>query len=117
MLNYTEVYGLTATRMKPVKHYVSNPYNASIIYARSVVNGFSWPGWIRGYEDAARCDEHPFRAKIKVSAWTVFKLSLFDKVVWTKKERRITKMSLLLPHTFLFVFHVAFGHLYEPCWS
>ena len=31
-LNYTEVYGLTATRMKPVKHYVSNPYYASIIY-------------------------------------------------------------------------------------
>ena len=40
-------------------------------------------GW-----EAARCDEHPFRAKIKVSAWTVFELSLFDKVVWTKKERK-----------------------------
>ena len=53
-------------------------------------------GW-----EAACCDEHPFRAKIKVSAWTVFELSLFDKVVWTKKER-ITKMALLLPHTFLF---------------
>ena len=33
----------------------------------------------------AHCDEHPFRAKIKVSAWTIFELSLFDKVVWTKK--------------------------------
>ena len=31
-------------------------------------------GW-----EAARCDEHPFRAKIKVSAWTVFKLSLFEQ--------------------------------------
>ena len=37
-------------------------------------------GW-----EAARRDEHLFRSKIKVSAWTVFKLSLFDKVVWTKK--------------------------------
>ena len=32
--------------------------------------------------EAARCDEHLFRDKIKVSAWTVFELSLFDKVVW-----------------------------------
>ena len=31
--------------------------------------------------EAARCDEHPFRSKIKVSAQTVFELSLFDKVV------------------------------------
>ena len=36
MLNFTEVYGLTATRMKPVKHYVSNPYHASIIYGESL---------------------------------------------------------------------------------
>ena len=31
-------------------------------------------GW-----EAVRCDEHPFRAKIKVSAWTVFELSLFEQ--------------------------------------
>ena len=31
-------------------------------------------GW-----EAARCDDHPFRAKIMVSAWTVFKLSLFEQ--------------------------------------
>ena len=31
-------------------------------------------GW-----EAARCDEHPFRAKIEVSALTVFKLSLFEQ--------------------------------------
>ena len=29
--------------------------------------------------EAARCDEHPFRAKIKVSAWTVYELSLFEQ--------------------------------------
>ena len=51
---------------------------------QSVVNGFYRPGWIWGYEDAewlgtARCDKHPFRAKIKVSAWTVFELSLFEQ--------------------------------------
>ena len=39
-------------------------------------------GW-----EAARCDEYLFRAKIKVSAWTVFELSLFDKVVWTKNNK------------------------------
>ena len=43
-------------------------------------------GW-----EAVRCDEHPFRAKMKVSAWTVFELSLFDKVVWTKKEEERRK--------------------------
>ena len=36
-LNYTEVYGLTATRMKSVKHYVSNPYYALL----SMVGGYT----------------------------------------------------------------------------
>ena len=31
-------------------------------------------GW-----EVAQYDEHPFRAKIKVSAWTVFDLSLFEQ--------------------------------------
>ena len=31
-------------------------------------------GW-----EVARCDEHPFRAKIKVSASTVSELSLFEQ--------------------------------------
>ena len=34
----------------------------------------SLSGW-----EAVRCDEHPFRAKIKVSAWTIFELSLFEQ--------------------------------------
>ena len=42
-------------------------------------------GW-----EAARYDEHLFRAKIKVSAWAIFELSLFDK--WS--EQRIRKMAL-----------------------
>ena len=29
--------------------------------------------------EVARRDEHPFRAKIKVSAWTVFELSFFEQ--------------------------------------
>ena len=29
--------------------------------------------------EAAGCDEHLFRAKIKVSAWTVFELPLFEQ--------------------------------------
>ena len=31
-------------------------------------------GW-----EAAHCDDDPFCAKIKVSAWTVFELSLFEQ--------------------------------------
>ena len=31
-------------------------------------------GW-----EAAHCDKHPFHAKIKVSAWTVFELLLFEQ--------------------------------------
>ena len=42
-------------------------------------------GW-----ETARCAEHSFRAKIKVSAWIVFKFSLFDKVVWTKNMKNGT---------------------------
>ena len=51
---------------------------------QSVVNGFveqsefeamkTLSGW-----EAAHCDEHPFRAKIKVSAWTIFELLLFEQ--------------------------------------
>ena len=33
---------------------------------------------LNGWE-VARCDEHPFRAEIKVSASTVFELSLFEQ--------------------------------------
>ena len=46
---------------------------------------------------AVRCDEHPFRAKIEVSAWTVFELSLFDKVVscGLKEERKKERIDLM----------------------
>ena len=52
-------------------------------------------GW-----EAARSDEHQFRAKIKVSNLAVFKLSLLDK--WSEQRIRIQKMALLLSHTFAF---------------
>ena len=55
----------------------------------------SLSGWV-----AACCDEHQFRAKIKVNTWAVFKLSLFEQS--RNEERRIRKMALLLPHTFVF---------------
>ena len=66
---------------------------------QSVVKGSSDQGefeamkTLSGWE-AARCDEHHFRAKVKV----VFKFSLFDK--WFEKED--IKMALLLLHTFAF---------------
>ena len=47
-------------------------------------------GW-----EAARCDEHPFRAKIKVSYRCLTKWSE------QRKKERIRKMALLLPHTFV----------------
>ena len=42
-------------------------------------------GW-----EAARCDEHHFRAKIKVSTWAVLELSLFEK--WSE-QRKKTKIG------------------------
>ena len=62
--------------------------------------GFEAMKSLSGWE-AARSDEHQFRAKIKVSTLAVLELSSFDK--WSeqrKKERR--KMALSLPHTFAF---------------
>ena len=50
--------------------------------------------------EAARSDEHQFRAKIKVSTLAVFELSLLDK--WSNKEIIRRKMALLLSHTFVF---------------
>ena len=41
-------------------------------------------GW-----EAEHCDEHPFRAKIKVSTWAVFELSSFDK--WSEQRKKKTK--------------------------
>ena len=58
---------------------------------QSVVNGYidqgefeamkSLSGW-----DAARSDEHQFRAKIKVSTLAVFELSLLDK--WSEQRKK-----------------------------
>ena len=64
-----------------------------------IVNGFIGQGEFEAMKslsgwEAARCDEHPFRAK-------VFELSLLDK--WSEQRIiRRRKMALLLPHTFLF---------------
>ena len=51
---------------------------------QSVVNGFYRPGEFEAMKtlsrwEAARCDEHSFCAKIKVSAGTIFELSLFER--------------------------------------
>ena len=52
------------------------------------------------------CGKHQFRAKMTVSTQTVFEVSLLNVVVLTrkkerKKERRMCKMALSLPHTFV----------------
>ena len=52
-------------------------------------------GW-----EAARCDEHQFRAKIKVSTRAV----LEEK--WHFRYRTLLRLA---------VFRVAFEHLYESC--
>ena len=44
------------------------------------------------------CHKHQFCAKMTVSTWTVFEISLLNFVVLT----RMRKMALWLPHTFLF---------------
>ena len=70
-------------------------------------------GW-----EAARSDEHQFRAKIKVSTLAVFELSLLDK--WSEQRKNNKKEYekwRFCYHTLLrlAVFRVAFGHLYECC--
>ena len=55
----------------------------------------SLSGW-----EAARSDEHQFRAKIKVSTLAVFELSLLAK--WSEQSKKTRKMALLLSHTFAF---------------
>ena len=49
---------------------------------------------------APHCDKHQFCDKMMVSTWTVFELPLFEQS--GRNEERITKMALLLPHTFAF---------------
>ena len=52
--------------------------------------------------EAACCDEHQFRAKIKVNARAVLELSLFEKHEKWSEQRKSTKLALSLPHTFAF---------------
>ena len=49
--------------------------------------------------EAACCDEHSFHAKIRV--FEPFS-SYRCLTKWSEQRKRITKMTLLLPHTFLF---------------
>ena len=56
----------TCTKLENGVHHNGQP-------TQSVVNGFSDQGELEAMKtlsgwEAARCDEHPFRAKIKVSA-------------------------------------------------
>ena len=69
-------------------------------------------GW-----EAARSDEHQFRAKIKVSILAVFELSLLDKWSEQRKSKKEYEKWHFCYHTplRLAVFRVAFGHLYECC--
>ena len=48
-------------------------------------------GW-----EAACCDEHQFRAKIKVSTWAVFELSLFDK--WSEQRKNTKNGTFATTH-------------------
>ena len=45
--------------------------------------------------EAARCDEHQFRAKIKVSAGAVLELSFFEKHEKWSEQRRNKKIKTL----------------------
>ena len=69
-------------------------------------------GW-----EAARSDEHQFRAKIKVSTLAVFELSLLDKWSEQRKNKKEYEKWHFCYHTLLrlAVFRVVFGHLYECC--
>ena len=73
----------------------------------------SLSGW-----EAAHCDEHQFHAKIKVSIWAVFKLSLFDKWSEQRKEERNKKWHFCYRTLLRWaVFRMTFGQLHQSCWS
>ena len=66
---------------------------------------------------ALRCDKHQFHAKMTVSTQTVGEISLLNIVVLTRKKNN--KNGPFCYHTLLrlAVFRIAFGQLYESCWS
>ena len=66
---------------------------------------------------APSCDQYQFCDRMTVSTWTIFKISLLNIVVWRRKEE--WEKWHFCYHTLLrlAVFRVAFGHLYESCWS
>ena len=68
-------------------------------------------GW-----EAARSDEHQFRAKIKVSTLAVFELSLLAKWPEQKKKKEDEQWHFCYRTPLrLAVFRVAFGHFNESC--
>ena len=63
---------------------------------------------------ALRCDKDQLYGKIYGEYLNHFR-DIVVEHCGLKKERRMRKMALLLPHLHFAVFHVAFGHLYESC--
>ena len=62
-------------------------------------------------------DQSEFEVMKTLSSWEAVRSYRSLNKSRNKKERnkeRIRKMALLLSHTFVFVFRVAFGHLYSP---
>ena len=73
----------------------------SVWPARLVVNGFYWPGWILGYEDAEWLESCAVMSICFVlkSRWVLELLSLVEQ---SHNRERIRKMALLLLHSFAF---------------
>ena len=74
--NATVKFGPGVQLLRGSKYYVTGQGEFEAMKSLS--------GW-----EAARCDEHPFRAKIKVSSWVVFELSLLDK--WSAQRKNNNK--------------------------
>ena len=70
----------------------------------------SLSGW-----EAAHSDEDQFVPKWR---WVAEPFSRYRRLTSGLSNKRIQKMALLLPHTFVFSYlpH-GFWHLYESCWS
>ena len=104
----TVVFGLGTRLRVRMRTTLENGVLRNEQLSGSTVNNFFDQGnfeamkTLSGWE-AARCDEHQFRAKIKVSTRAFWSYHCFKSGLnKERKKERMRKMALSLPHTFAF---------------
>ena len=94
--------------------FTNNPLIGSQAVLWTAQSEFGPMKMLSGYI-ALLCYKYQFCDKMMVSAWTVFKLSLFEQSGCNEERKKWQLYNRTLLH--LAVFRVAFEHLCECCWS